>query len=262
MDSKFPSCFVNFFTRITFVSYCFMGCLHVMWKGIFSFCNMVTFCTLIGCIWMNTSNMVPQCTFWMPTIIAQIAIKDITAMLISDMHLQVLISTWNILTLITLEQLWSMFRFNMHSETFFGAFIITRLAKIQCLLLMVGFCVSVQIFKKISLVITFFTRIRDSKVSTGVPPLSFSGIKLFFCIPCKRILALDCLNVQKQCVSWAYAFHQKLDRNVRKCASGPHGHAVCAFLDLTILLMCTCKIHRQVSIPDVPLPYVSSVSQF
>ena len=45
---------------------------------------------------------------------------------------------------------------------------------------MVGFCVSVQIFKKICLVITFFTRIRDSKVSTGVPPLSFSGIELFF----------------------------------------------------------------------------------
>ena len=155
MNSQFSSGFVWFFTWITFDSSYFMVCLDVTWKGIFSSCNMITFWTLIGSIWMNSFYMVLQLNFWMPTIITQPTIEHIIAMVISDMFLQVLISSWYIVTLITFEQLWSMFRFNMHSEAFFGAFIIARLAKIPLPLLMVGFCVVVQIFKKFCLVVTF-----------------------------------------------------------------------------------------------------------
>ena len=72
-----------------------------------------------------------------------------------------------------------MFRFNMHSEAFFGAFIIARLAKIPLPLLMVGFCVVVQIFKKFCLVVTFFTRICDSKVNARVYLKFISFIEFF-----------------------------------------------------------------------------------
>ena len=67
----------------------------------------------------------------------------------------------------------------MHSEASFGAFIIARLAKIPFLLLMVGFRVVVQIFKKFCLVVTFFTRICDSKVNAGVYLKFISFIEFF-----------------------------------------------------------------------------------
>ena len=104
MNSQFSSCFVWFFTWITFDSSYFMVCLDVTWKGIFSSCNMITFWTLIGSIWMNSFYMVLQLNFWMPTIITQPTIEHIIAMVISDMFLQVLISSWYIVTLITFEQ--------------------------------------------------------------------------------------------------------------------------------------------------------------
>ena len=95
--------FCMIFTWITFDSSYFMVCLDVTWKGIFSSCNMITFWTLIGSIWMNSFYMVLQLNFWMPTIITQPTIEHIIVMVISDMFLHVLISSWYIVTLITFE---------------------------------------------------------------------------------------------------------------------------------------------------------------
>jgi len=142
---------------------------HVTEKGTSSFCDMITFCAFMYLSsWVYFFYMFLQCSFWMPTIIAQITMEDISAMLISDMFLQVLISIRNIIAFVTFEHLWSMFRFNMHSESLFGAFIITRLAKMSFLLLMSSFHVLLQVCLKVCLVIPFFTRICDSKVNSGV----------------------------------------------------------------------------------------------
>ena len=70
----------------------------------------------------------------------------------------------------------------MLPEASFGPFINARLTKIPFLLLMVGFRVAPQIFEKLCPVITFFTRVCDSKVNTFMHLICASYIEFFFAV--------------------------------------------------------------------------------